>query len=117
MAAKPLAVTLTSGWMGWVNKHWLSVTVALAALGLAIIGVGLSRSLWPALLFLALAGAADCVSRLLWCDVCCWRKIAGLSRNRTPSCSTFAEKRRSVDKVSLATSLQCDYDSRRIKSK
>lgn len=64
LAVGPLAVTLTSGWMSRVNKHGLAVTIAVAIWGAAIIGFGLSKSLWLALLFLAMAGAADCVSGL-----------------------------------------------------
>ncbi len=64
LAAGPLAVTLTSGWIGRVNKHGLAVTIAATVWGGAIIGFGLSKSLWLALFFLALAGAADMVSGL-----------------------------------------------------
>jgi MFS family permease len=59
-----LAVTLTSGWTNRVNKHGLAVTIAAMVWGLAIIGFGLAGRLWLALLFLALAGAADMVSGL-----------------------------------------------------
>jgi MFS family permease len=59
-----LAVTLTSGWTRHVNRHGLAVMIAAIAWGLAIIGFGLAGRLWLALLFLALAGAADMVSGL-----------------------------------------------------
>lgn len=64
LAVGPLIATLTSGWIGRVNKHGLAVTIAAAMWGLAIVGFGLAKSLWLALFFLALAGAADCVSGL-----------------------------------------------------
>lgn len=63
-AAGALCVTLTSGWTKRVNRHGLCVALAAAAWGLAIVGFGLSPTLWAALLFLALAGAADMVSGL-----------------------------------------------------
>jgi MFS family permease len=59
-----LALTLTSGWTNRINKHGLAVTIAASVWGLAIIGFGLSNHLWLALVFLALAGAADMVSGL-----------------------------------------------------
>ncbi|MFL6255708.1 MAG: MFS transporter [Pyrinomonadaceae bacterium] len=61
-AAGALCVTLTSGWTKRINRHGLCVALAAAAWGLAIVGFGLSPMLWAALLFLALAGAADMVS-------------------------------------------------------
>jgi MFS family permease len=63
-AVGSLVVTLTSGWTNRVNKHGLAVTIAAIVWGLAIIGFGLAGRLWLALLFLALAGAADMVSGL-----------------------------------------------------
>lgn len=64
MAVGPLAVTLTSGWTSRVHRHGLAVTLAVVVWGVAIIGFGLANKLWLALLFLGLAGAADCVSGL-----------------------------------------------------
>jgi MFS family permease len=63
-AAGAMCVTLTSGWTKRVNRHGLCVALAAAAWGLAIVGFGLAPTLWAALLFLALAGAADMVSGL-----------------------------------------------------
>ena len=63
-AVGALGATLTSGWTERVHKHGLAVTLAAAIWGLAIIGFGVAGSLWLALLFLALAGAADMVSGL-----------------------------------------------------
>jgi MFS family permease len=59
-----LAVTLTSGWTRRINKHGAAIAIAAAAWGLAIAGFGFAGKLWLALLFLALAGAADVVSGL-----------------------------------------------------
>lgn len=57
-----LIVSLTSGWAARIHKHGLAVTIAATVWGLGIIGFGLTNSLWLALAFLALAGAADMVS-------------------------------------------------------
>jgi MFS family permease len=59
-----MCVALTSGWAKRINRHGLCVAVAAAVWGLAIVGFGVSWSLWAALLCLALAGAADMVSGL-----------------------------------------------------
>jgi MFS family permease len=59
-----LAVTVTSGWTKRVERHGLAVTIAATVWGVAIICFGLADRLWLALLFLALAGAADMVSGL-----------------------------------------------------
>jgi len=61
-AVGSLAATVTSGWTNHVHRHGLAVILAASAWGLFIVGFGLVHSLWPALLFLALAGAADMVS-------------------------------------------------------
>ncbi|HMY73379.1 MAG TPA: MFS transporter, partial [Blastocatellia bacterium] len=61
-AAGALAVSLTSGWASRINRHGLAVTIAATLWGVAIIFFGLVSNLWLALLFLALAGAADAVS-------------------------------------------------------
>lgn len=53
---------LTSGWISNVSRHGVAVALAVVAWGVAIIGFGLSASLWVAAAFLALAGAADMVS-------------------------------------------------------
>jgi len=63
-AVGSLAATLTSGWTRRVRRHGLAVALAAAAWGAAVVGFGLSGSLWPALACLALAGAADMVSGL-----------------------------------------------------
>ncbi len=61
-AAGALAVSLTSGWTSRINRHGLAVTIAATLWGVAIVAFGSVSSLWLALLFLALAGAADAVS-------------------------------------------------------
>jgi MFS family permease len=64
-AAVPLgamACGLMSGWLTRLNRHGAGVAVAVIAWGVAIVGFGLSHSLWLAVVFLALAGAADMVS-------------------------------------------------------
>lgn len=63
-SAGSLLATLASRWTGRVHRHGLAVTLAAGAWGAAILGFGLSRTLWLALLFLLLAGAADMISGL-----------------------------------------------------
>ncbi|HET9780998.1 MAG TPA: MFS transporter [Candidatus Dormibacteraeota bacterium] len=52
----------TSGWTSRIHRHGMGVAVAAILWGLAIIAFGFAGSLWFALLFLALAGAADAMS-------------------------------------------------------
>lgn len=56
--------TVTSGWTSRVRRDGVAVLVAAAGWGVGIIGFGLSRSLWFALLGLVVAGFADMVSGL-----------------------------------------------------
>ncbi len=63
-AVGSLLATVTGGWVKKVSRHGLAVAVAASAWGAAIVAFGLSASLIPALLFLALAGGADMVSGL-----------------------------------------------------
>lgn len=53
---------LLSGTFSHLRKHGLMVVLSVCAWGLAIVGFGLSRSIWLAVFFLALAGVADMVS-------------------------------------------------------
>ena len=59
-----LLATATSGWTARVHHHGRAVVIAAACYGGAIALVGLSPTIWWALLFLALAGAFDMVSGL-----------------------------------------------------
>jgi MFS family permease len=63
--AGALVATLLSGWVTRARRQGLGVCIAASAWGAAIVGFGLAPSLWPALLFLALAGAADDWSAIL----------------------------------------------------
>lgn len=57
-----LLATMTSGWAKNVHRHGLFVSLAAGLWGVAIIFFGLSRNVWFALLFLAMAGAFDMIS-------------------------------------------------------
>lgn len=64
-AAGAAIAALGSGWAPRIRRQGLAITIAAAAWGAAIIGFGLSlESLSRALLWLALAGAADCISAM-----------------------------------------------------
>src|SRR6266850_805383 len=52
----------TSGWTSRVHRHGMGVIIAAIVWGLSIIGFGLAPGLAAALVFLALAGAADMMS-------------------------------------------------------
>ena len=57
-----LVATATSGWTRKVQRHGMAVILAAGVWGVGIILLGLAKSLWLALLALALAGAADMIS-------------------------------------------------------
>jgi MFS family permease len=61
-AVGALAASLTGRWTPHVHRHGLAVMLSAAVWGLAIVGFGLSRTLWPALVYLAIAGGADGIS-------------------------------------------------------
>ncbi|MEU6645240.1 MFS transporter [Saccharomonospora sp. NPDC046836] len=66
-AAIPLGamlIGLMSGWVGRIQRQGAAVVVAIAVWGLAVIGFGLSSSLWLAVVFLAIGGVADMVSAI-----------------------------------------------------
>jgi MFS family permease len=63
--AGALVASLTSGWMMHVRRQGIGVCVAAAAWGVAIALVGFAEAVWFALVFLAVAGAADFVSAVL----------------------------------------------------
>jgi MFS family permease len=60
-----LVASLTSGWMMTVRRQGVGVCFAAGAWGAAIALVGFAQAAWFALLFLAIAGAADFVSAVL----------------------------------------------------
>jgi MFS family permease len=53
---------LTSGWVARVKRHGVAVFVAITCWGLAMVGFGLSHTLWLAVVFFAIGGAADVIS-------------------------------------------------------
>ena len=63
-AVGALLAGVTSRWTRRVHRHGIAVLVAAGWWGVAIIAFGLTSRLWPALAFLALAGAADAVSAM-----------------------------------------------------
>lgn len=65
ISAGAFAASLTSGWMMAVRRQGLAVCIAAGGWGVAIAIVGFADALWFALLFLAVAGAADFVSAVL----------------------------------------------------
>jgi MFS family permease len=64
IAIGALLASLLSGWSSRVQYHGRAVVIAAIAWGVFIVGVGLADSLWLAVLFLILAGAADMISGL-----------------------------------------------------
>lgn len=64
MAVGSLIMTLFSGWSSKVLYHGRMVVIPAALWGAFILAVGFAPNLWVAVLFLALAGAADMVSAL-----------------------------------------------------
>jgi predicted MFS family arabinose efflux permease len=64
MSLGSLLITLFSGWSKHVARHGAAVVLAASAWGLAITGLGFAHTLPIAILWLALAGAADMVSGL-----------------------------------------------------
>jgi len=61
-AVGSLIISFVSGWTANIKHYGKAIAIAAALWGLAIIGFGLAKSLWPALLFLAFAGALDTIS-------------------------------------------------------
>jgi hypothetical protein len=57
-----LAIAVFSRWTGGVKRQGAAVVIAAGLWGVCIVGFGLSRSLYGAIAWLALAGAADAVS-------------------------------------------------------
>ena len=61
-AVGSLLISFFSGWTANIKKDGQAIAIAAALWGAAMIGFGLSSSLWIALFFLALAGAFDSIS-------------------------------------------------------
>lgn len=59
-----LAATLTSGWATRVHRHGRAVVLSCMVWGAAVGLAGLAPGIWLAILFFAVAGAADMVSGL-----------------------------------------------------
>lgn len=64
MAIGSLLLTLMSGWTSKVTHHGRAVVIAAALWAIFIAGLGQAPTLWVAMVFLALAGAADMASGL-----------------------------------------------------
>ena len=60
--AGALLAGMVSGAFSRIRRHGAAVVVAVIVWGLAVVGFGLSDSLWVGAAFLALGGAADLVS-------------------------------------------------------
>jgi MFS family permease len=61
-AVGALITSFFSGWANYIERHGLAVAISAGVWGVAIIFFGLASHFWLALLFLAIAGAADSVS-------------------------------------------------------
>ncbi len=59
-----MVLGLMSGWAHRIGRHGVAVTVAIGVWSVAMIGFGLAQSLWLAVVFLAIGGAADMVSAI-----------------------------------------------------
>lgn len=62
IAIGSVAGGLFSGWLHRVRRQGVAVTIAICVWGAGVAAFGLVNSLWLAVLFLAVAGAADLVS-------------------------------------------------------
>jgi len=61
-AVGALLASVTGRWTPRVRRHGRAIMLAATIWGVAIVGFGLSQSLWPALVCLAVAGGADAIS-------------------------------------------------------
>ncbi|MEY7971575.1 MFS transporter [Saccharomonospora xinjiangensis] len=59
-----LLLGLMSGWAHRISRHGVAVAAAIAVWGVAMVGFGLAQSLWLAVVFLAIGGAADMASAI-----------------------------------------------------
>lgn len=57
-----LVASLLSRWNDRVKRHGAAIMIAASVWGIAIVIFGFTKTLVPAVIFLALAGGADCVS-------------------------------------------------------
>ncbi len=62
--AGSLLATLLSGWTSRVDRHGRAIVLAATVWGAAVALAGVSPQIWLVLLFLMVAGAADCVSAI-----------------------------------------------------
>jgi MFS family permease len=62
VSAGATIAALTTGWIEGARRLGVIVIWAVVAWGAAIAGVGFVETLWPAVVLLAIAGAADSVS-------------------------------------------------------
>lgn len=62
--AGALAAALTTGWVSLVKRQGRVIVLSVIAWGLSIAAFGLTRSLGPALVLLAVAGASDVISNV-----------------------------------------------------
>jgi MFS family permease len=62
IAIGSIVAGLFSGWIGRIRRQGVALTVAVACWAAAVFAAGLARSLWLAVVLLAVAGAADLVS-------------------------------------------------------
>ena len=63
-AAGAFVAAATSGWASRLRRQGIAIVVAASCWGLAIAAFGFAETLWPALVLLAVAGAADQVSAI-----------------------------------------------------
>jgi MFS family permease len=62
IAIGSLLAGLSSGWISRIHRQGVALVIAVVVWGLAVAASGLARSLWLAVLLLAVGGAADLVS-------------------------------------------------------
>lgn len=62
LAIGAVVAGLSGGWIGRVRRQGVKLTFAIVGWGLCVAVAGLAHRLWLAVIFLALAGAADLVS-------------------------------------------------------
>jgi MFS family permease len=62
IAIGSIVAGLFSGWISRIRRQGVALTIAVACWAAAVFAAGLARSLWLAVLLLAVAGAADLVS-------------------------------------------------------